>query len=430
MAGGTRRARALALDVSVVALSVGFSGTAALAQSAVTLDPITVIATKTEEKAIDALAGVSTVRKDQIEQIMPSRTSDLFFGLPGVWFQQRGDNPETSISIRGLQDFGRVAVVVDGARQNFQRAGHNANGTFYLDPELLAGIDIVRGPVANIYGSGAIGGVASFRTKDVDDILRPGERAGMQVHGEAGSNQGRGMASAFGAMRTANADVLTGGVYRGQTPYLDGNFNEVPNSALHAASGIAKTTLRPADGHEVKLGFIAYDAKYDTGQPAAQESIQNADTQNYIANARWRYAKPEDRLFDFDGNVYWNRTNTDESKQSASNNLVTGPQGNQRNFRLDTTGFDVNNTSRFDTGPFRHALTIGGDAFHDDGKITDPGGNADVTTPSGTRTVGGAFAQLKSNYSTWLEMIGAARYDTYQLDGQGFSTSGDRLSPK
>src|SRR5262245_66278400 len=119
MAGGTRRARALALDVSVVALSVGFSGTAALAQSAVTLDPITVVATKTEEKAIDALAGVSTVRKDQIDQLMASRTSDILYGIPSVWFQQRGDSPATSISIRGLQDFGRVAVVVDGARQNF-----------------------------------------------------------------------------------------------------------------------------------------------------------------------------------------------------------------------------------------------------------------------------------------------------------------------
>ena len=34
-----------------------------------------------------------------------------------------------------------------------------------------------RGPVSNIYGSGAIGGVVSFRTKDAQDVLRPGERS-------------------------------------------------------------------------------------------------------------------------------------------------------------------------------------------------------------------------------------------------------------
>ncbi len=99
-----------------------------------------------------------------------------------------------SVNIRGLQDFGRVAVVVDGARQNYQRSGHNANGSFFLDPELIGGIDVVRGPTANIYGSGAIGGVASFRTKDIEDVVRPGERWGIDIAGMGGSNQARGMA--------------------------------------------------------------------------------------------------------------------------------------------------------------------------------------------------------------------------------------------
>ena len=68
---------------------------------------------------------------------MPTRTSDVFFGMPGVWTQSRGDDPGTSINIRGLQDFGRVAVLIDGARQNFQRSGHNADGQFYLEPDML-----------------------------------------------------------------------------------------------------------------------------------------------------------------------------------------------------------------------------------------------------------------------------------------------------
>ena len=33
----------------------------------------------------------------------------------------------------------------------------------------------MRGPVANTYGSGAIGGVVVFETKDAADFLRPGE---------------------------------------------------------------------------------------------------------------------------------------------------------------------------------------------------------------------------------------------------------------
>src|SRR5882724_9574386 len=127
------------------------------------LDTITVAASKTEERAIDALAPVSVVTLEQIQGLQPNRLSDIFYSVPGVSFQDRGDDPATVINIRGLQDFGRVAVVVDGARQNYQRTGHNANGSFFLDPELVGGVDIVRGPTANIYGSGAIGGVVSFR---------------------------------------------------------------------------------------------------------------------------------------------------------------------------------------------------------------------------------------------------------------------------
>src|SRR5204863_2421712 len=99
--------------------------------------------------AIDTLGPVSTVRQEQINQLMPTRPADLLYGMPGVYVQERPDDPGTAINIRGLQDFGRVAVVVDGARQNFQRTGHNANGIFYLEPELISSIDVVRGPVAN-----------------------------------------------------------------------------------------------------------------------------------------------------------------------------------------------------------------------------------------------------------------------------------------
>ena len=110
------------------------------------LDTITVAASKTEERAIDALAPVSVVTLEQIQGLQPNRLSGILYQIPGVSVQERGDDPATVINIRGLQDFGRVAVVVDGARQNYQRSGHNANGSFFLDPELIGSVDIVARP--------------------------------------------------------------------------------------------------------------------------------------------------------------------------------------------------------------------------------------------------------------------------------------------
>ena len=59
------------------------------------LDTLTITASKTEERAIDALAPVSVVTLEQIQGLQPNRLSDIFYNVPGVSFQERGDDPST-----------------------------------------------------------------------------------------------------------------------------------------------------------------------------------------------------------------------------------------------------------------------------------------------------------------------------------------------
>jgi hemoglobin/transferrin/lactoferrin receptor protein len=421
------------------------------------LDTITVAASKTEERAIDALAPVSVVTLDQIQGRQPNRLSDIFYSVPGVSFQERGDDPSTVINIRGLQDFGRVAVVVDGARQNYQRTGHNANGSFFLDPELVGGVDIVRGPTANIYGSGAIGGVVSFRTKDIDDVVRPGERWGVDMSGSYGTNRDRGLGSIFGGVRAdPTVDVFGGAVYRTQGNYKDGAGTEIGNTGNEIAAGLMKVTVRPAEGHEIKFGAVFQDYQYNIGQfnrgpvlTRAQQalfqgsSVYASDAKNYTGTVTWKYSRPDDMWFDWNATLYGNRTDNDQVKTyhnstggaafcgpGSFGNNISGCVGDKRGYLLDTVGIDVNNTTRFNVGDWRNALTYGFDAFQDDVKTFDSRGNSNVTTPSGQRTVSGGFVQLKNNYSTWLEIVSAIRYDRYDLDSANVSAGGDRFSPK
>jgi hemoglobin/transferrin/lactoferrin receptor protein len=421
------------------------------------LDTITVAASKTEERAIDALAPVSVVTLDQIQGRQPNRLSDIFYNVPGVSFQERGDDPSTVINIRGLQDFGRVAVVVDGARQNYQRTGHNANGSFFLDPELVGGVDIVRGPTANIYGSGAIGGVVSFRTKDIDDVVRPGERWGVDMSGSYGTNKDRGLGSIFGGVRAdPTVDVFGGAVYRTQGNYKDGAGTEIGNTGNEIAAGLMKVTVRPAEGHEIKFGAVFQDYQYSIGQfnrgpvltPAQRalfqgSSVYASDAKNYTGTVTWKYSRPDDMWFDWNATLYGNRTDNDQVKTyhnstsgaafcgpGSFGNNISGCVGDRRGYLLDTVGVDVNNTTRFNVGDWRNALTYGLDAFQDDVKTFDSRGNSNITTPSGQRTVSGGFVQLKNNYSTWLEIVSAIRYDRYDLDSASVSTGGDRFSPK
>ncbi|HWM82349.1 MAG TPA: TonB-dependent hemoglobin/transferrin/lactoferrin family receptor [Pseudolabrys sp.] len=474
----SRRGRVNALAVAVPVMGVCAFGPAQPAQAqdagqaagaVQVLDAVTVVSSKTRERVSDALAPVSVIDRETIETRLPTRISDLLYGVPGVWMQDRGDDPSTAINIRGLQDFGRVAVIVDGARQNYQRTGHFANGSFFLNPELLSGIDIVRGPTANIYGSGAIGGVASFRTKDIDDVVRPGELWGIDTNMVLGSNNARMLSSIFGGLRVnPNVDVFAGGTYSTQDNYRDGTNFEVANTWNKLSSGIAKLTVRPADGHEVKFGTIFQENLYDNGQPGRRvgdpntkplgppsrpggpptdpnggTSIYGTNVKNYMTTLGWTYSRPDDNLFDLSANIYWNRTRNDQVKIAhnstvASGNCVgvgpgnniSGCLGDSRSYLIDTYGFDIYNTSRIDAGDWRHAITYGADGFRDEVSTYDKSGNSNATTPGGRRTVTGGFVQWKMNYSSLAEVIGAVRFDDYRLESPAGGTSGSRFSPK
>jgi len=139
------------------------------------LDQITITATMAAQAVIDAFSGTSLVSGEEAARLQPVTAADLFRQVPGVRASLSGDDPSIAINIRGLQQMGRVAVTLDGARQDYWRVGHGS-GSFFIEPELLKQVTVIRGPVSNASGTGAIGGVVAFETKAADDFLRAHER--------------------------------------------------------------------------------------------------------------------------------------------------------------------------------------------------------------------------------------------------------------
>ncbi|MBN9270939.1 MAG: TonB-dependent receptor plug domain-containing protein, partial [Mesorhizobium sp.] len=220
------------------------------ADGATLLDKILILS-RTGETAIQSLASVSHVDQEQLDRRMATTPNDVFFGVPGITMQSDARRVASSVNIRGLQDFGRVQVIVDGARQDFQRSGHGTQSTFYIDPELLKSADVVRGPVANTYGSGAIGGVVFFETKDAADFLRDGETWAASATARYETNGKGWTTSASGAYRmNENWDVLGNIVYRDYGNYKDGGGNTVNGSGFDVLSGLIKTTIRPTENSE------------------------------------------------------------------------------------------------------------------------------------------------------------------------------------
>ncbi len=449
-------------------------GPAASAGSGVPNEPTTSVASKTDQAVIDTLAGVSVLRPADINRAQATRLSDIFNGMPGVWFSERGDDPATAINIRGLQDFGRVAVLVDGAQQNFQRSGHFANGLFYLDPEFVGGVDVVRGPVANIYGSGAIGGVASFRTKELDDILLPGEMAAVQSRAQFSSNGSQWLDSTFGGARGPNGDVFIGGVFRSNGNYTEGAGTQtslqcvascagyptttllsnavVPYTWNETESGMVKVTGRPGDGQQIKFSAVTYNSNYDFGQTNGFGTtipgigVFSENIKNQTVTGEYTLKAPETPLIDFKSNVYWNQTIAIETVKIPYLTGcgpgcvldVSGPPGSVSSFMLNTAGFNANNTSRFETWGLRHTVTYGGDFNRDTLDIGTMcaadqlvAGACNISlTPDGHRATYGGFVEWNTKYSNWLEVINAVRYDGFALVGSGGNETGQRYNPK
>ena len=418
--------RRLATLMAATALAGLSMDHAAMAQEAgaILLDTITVSATRTEEAAINALASESVVTAETVDLSGADSLGAVLKTVPGLEVEEVADSPGVAINIRGLSGYGRVAVNVDGARQNFQASGHSlAGGAVFVEPEFLEAATVTRGPVANAYGSGAIGGVVNFETKKASTFLKPGETWAAESFSRFNTNNGWAQ-GATGAARIGEAFALLGSVvYRKNWKYKDGAGDEVFNSSNEIASGMVKAEIEPGNGHSLEIGAITYNTSYTSGDTNTT-NYDNDVTDNTIS-AKYRYRAPDNDWLDVTASGYWTDTKLDQT-------YLTGTlAGGDRSFRIDTFGFDLSNTARYATGGFAHATTIGVDGFRDIVDVEDTaGGNAAFYTPNGQRSVYGAFIQHRIDYEDVVEVIGGLRYDGYKMQGGGTDTSGNRVSPK
>lgn len=362
-------------------------------------------------------AATSTVSRQQLQTIPPTVASDILTDIPGV-FSQYGGGPGLSISVRGMQDFGRVNVMLDGARQDFQQTGHGANGAVYVDPALLSGVDVTRGTVSTANGAGAIGGVVNLRTLGIDDVLAPGWRYGLLTTDMYGTNHydGSGMI-AGGAKINDQVDVVAAFSLRDSGNYKDGDGDVQPGTFQHLYSGLFKVDLAPAPDQTLQLGAIFYHNSFANASSGlvAPDSI-DATT----LTAKYHWAPAGQPAIDFHLNGFYADTRLAEDTPSFVG--VTVAPADTTHYHLTTLGFDADNVSRFALGPVAVALDYGGEYYHDQVSTTDRTGAAGAT-PSGDRGLGGFFVQANLAWGIF-QLTPALRYDLYTLTGSGVNTTG------
>lgn len=152
--------------------------------TALTLETVTV------EGSLPTTLGTSTDKVTQGTSILR-----LFDNSPGVNFDTNGKGTIGGISIRGLggrpdmfgNNTGQVKITLDGVTlpDSFTFGHGDTHSIGYFDPLTLSTVSVDRGPSFNADTS-AVGGVIKLRTKDVQDVVKPGKTFGVLL--QAGYN--------------------------------------------------------------------------------------------------------------------------------------------------------------------------------------------------------------------------------------------------
>ena len=127
----------------------------------VTLGEITVTSTKKDIAVKDTPLPLEIESEKKIESSNEVTAPDLLSHLPGVAIQRDGIWA-TSVNIRGLGSSSQV-ILIDGDR--IETATDLDAALSLIDLNDIERIEVIKGSVSSLYGTGALGGIVNFITK-------------------------------------------------------------------------------------------------------------------------------------------------------------------------------------------------------------------------------------------------------------------------
>jgi hemoglobin/transferrin/lactoferrin receptor protein len=146
------------------------------------LEPIAVIATKSDEFLSNIPNSVSVIDYEEIKRKNSASIKDLFEEELDVEVRSQnarygisagtGRSGQESINIRGLEG-NQVLLMIDGIpmAQSFQYGAASTGRVDYLDLEGISHVEILRGPHATQYGSDGLAGAINFQTLSIDHLI-------------------------------------------------------------------------------------------------------------------------------------------------------------------------------------------------------------------------------------------------------------------
>jgi hemoglobin/transferrin/lactoferrin receptor protein len=430
----------------------------------------------------ETAGSTSYITAEQIERFRGSTAGDIFKNTPGVISANNHNGGAVNVNIRGLQGQNRVRVAIDGTQQTTTtwRGYAGVDDRTYIDPDLIGGVSISKGPSGGAAGAGVNGGVVGIRTLNAKDVVEDGKEYGGRIKIGAQDNttsdftinaiveqtdqaeffdftNGNGSV-AFGTVQDdfdlviAAARRYRGNYFagtKGPTTYRFNNSDlrlsltkpgeEVWNTSSESSSFLAKGTIHIDDDQSLELGYVHFEAEYGEALPSLlfsqpetfrQAPLSNVTTDTFTS--RYRY-NPDDRI-DLKVNAWMSIVDQMDMSTGLAFYLpqynltpATRPPGDDPRYAMTHTyGGDISNTSKFETDYGKVVVNYGISYLLEDidARRYESRTYADLRgvpmNPSiGSRSIASAFTSGEWEATDWLKLNAGLRYDHYWLRDDG-----------
>lgn len=361
--------------------------------------------------------------QSEIEERSSSTLGALLDFEPNVEFVGGPRAGSELPQIRGLNS-NRILILDEGVRQNFQ-SGHN--GRLFADFSLMEEIEVVKGPWSSLYGSGAMGGVISFRRSTAADLIRrTGLNTGVQLTLESASANNQTGARVTGFSKVGIFEPLISARLSNASDVRLSTGLDLPYSASKDQDLYASLGFRFSENHHFHLKIGAREERADslinpndnlTAQnPAADLRSLKSD---YVGDYQFK-----NELFDFHAKPYVRRTEVEKIRVSDKR---TDTQ------IVETTGIDLwNNVPLALSDSARAVVTLGAETFTDQ-NTGSRGSQALASFPNGRTEQTGVYLQPSVILGETLTITPGLRWDSYKTQDLGATakdTSGERTSAK
>jgi hemoglobin/transferrin/lactoferrin receptor protein len=434
----------------------------------VTLDPITVLATRTATRVDETPATVTVITAREIEQNLYTDIKDLVRFEPGVSVRTQparfgaalgatGRDGNAGFTIRGLGG-DRVLIVVDGVRtpDGYAFGPQSVGRGGYADLDLMKSVEILRGPASALYGSDGVAGAVSFTTKDPVDMLgasRNWTARARVAYGSADESVATGLSFAG---RDGDLSGLVAWTHRDAsetdnqgTVGGEGSARTEPNSQeLSSDALLAKLVWDVAPDHRLGLTWESYTSNVDadvlSGRSATVLDLRAEDeTSRQRVGLDWR----TEALPGLDEASFTVYRQVSETRQFTFEDRAPAADRTRDNtFDNDVMGLAAQGRRTLTSGSVEHRLIFGGDWSETtqsgvrDGTVP-PFGETFPSSPfpETDYTLSGLFIQDEIVLAGGsLRITPALRYDAYELTtvddplftGPKADQEDSRLSPK